>query len=76
MIISTGRKSIETPKSAVLITDGAAGKPWVYRYKDLRNWWSQPHYNRQGGIELSTLDTLDAAKQADLADGNRMPSDQ
>ena len=36
------------------ITDGAAQKPWVYRYKDLRNWWSQPHYNRRGGHELNT----------------------
>ncbi|MDA8708535.1 glycoside hydrolase/phage tail family protein, partial [Hellea sp.] len=33
------------------ITDGAANKAWVFRYKDLRNWWSQPHYNRRGGIE-------------------------
>lgn len=33
------------------ITDGAANKPWVYRYKDIRNWWSQPHYNRTAGVE-------------------------
>ena len=33
------------------ITDGAAGKPWVFRYKDLRAWWSNPHYNRPGGVE-------------------------
>jgi hypothetical protein len=32
------------------ITDGA-GKPWVFRPKDLRNWWSQPHVNRPGGVE-------------------------
>ena len=36
------------------ITDGAAQKPWVFRYKDLRNWWSQPHYNRRVGSELNT----------------------
>jgi len=35
------------------ITDGAANKPWVFRYKDLRHWWSQPHYNRRGGTELN-----------------------
>ena len=35
------------------IADGSANKPWVYRYKDLRNWWSQPHYNRRGGQEVS-----------------------
>ncbi|MBB1492532.1 glycoside hydrolase/phage tail family protein [Paracoccus sp. MC1854] len=33
------------------ITDGAAGKPWVFRFKDLRAWWSNPHFNRLGGIE-------------------------
>ena len=33
------------------ITDGAAAKPWVFRYKDLRAWWSNPHYDRLGGVE-------------------------
>ncbi len=33
------------------ITDGAHGKPWVYRYKDLQNWWSNTHVNRPGGVE-------------------------
>jgi len=33
------------------ITDGAYGKPWVFRFKDLRAWWSNPHYNRPGGVE-------------------------
>jgi hypothetical protein len=32
------------------ITDGAYGEPWVWRYKDIRNWWSQPHHNRIGGV--------------------------
>ncbi|WP_099827989.1 baseplate multidomain protein megatron [Oceaniglobus indicus] len=36
------------------ISDGAFGKPWVFRYKDLRNWWSNPHYNRPGGVESAT----------------------
>ena len=27
------------------------GKPWVFRYKDLPNWWSNPHRNRPGGVE-------------------------
>ncbi len=34
------------------ITDGA-GKPWVFRYKDIKSWWSALHYNRPGGIETS-----------------------
>lgn len=33
------------------ITDGAAAKPWVFRYKDVRNWWANPHFDRPGGIE-------------------------
>lgn len=32
------------------ITDGAYGEPWVYRYKDLRSWWSEPHHDRVGGV--------------------------
>ena len=33
------------------ITDGSVGKPWVYRYKDLVNWWSNPHFERDNGEE-------------------------
>jgi GTA TIM-barrel-like domain/Putative phage tail protein len=33
------------------ITDGAVGKPWVFRPKDIRAWWTNPHYNRLGGVE-------------------------
>lgn len=36
------------------ISDGAAGKPWVFRYKDLKSWWSEPHFDRPGGLEAST----------------------
>ncbi|MEO1292827.1 MAG: glycoside hydrolase TIM-barrel-like domain-containing protein [Pseudomonadota bacterium] len=32
------------------ITDGAYGEPWVFRPKDIRNWWSKPHHNRRGGV--------------------------
>jgi hypothetical protein len=35
------------------ITDGL-GKPWIYRAKDIWNWWSNPHYERVDGVELST----------------------
>ena len=34
------------------ITDGAHGKPWVFRPKDIRAWWSEPHFERRGGVEL------------------------
>ncbi|MDX3927435.1 MAG: glycoside hydrolase/phage tail family protein [Shinella sp.] len=33
------------------ITDGLAGKPWVYRYKDLQGWWSNRHYERSAAGE-------------------------
>ncbi|MFQ8433712.1 glycoside hydrolase TIM-barrel-like domain-containing protein [Amaricoccus sp. W119] len=33
------------------ITDGAHGKPWVFRPKGLVAWWSNPHVDRPGGIE-------------------------
>ena len=36
------------------ITDGAAGKPWVFRYKDIRSWWSNAHFDRPGGVESAT----------------------
>lgn len=35
------------------ITDGL-GKPWIFRQKDMWNFWSQPHYERVGGIELAS----------------------
>ncbi|MCF6222053.1 MAG: glycoside hydrolase/phage tail family protein [Robiginitomaculum sp.] len=33
------------------ITDGAYNKPWVFRYKDVKGWWANPHYERVGGVE-------------------------
>lgn len=38
-------EQIRTP-----ITDGAYGEPWVWRYKDLRGWWENPHHERIDGI--------------------------
>ncbi|MGE5510142.1 MAG: baseplate multidomain protein megatron [Bacteroidota bacterium] len=35
------------------ITDGA-GKPWVFRYKDLKSWWLNQHYNRPAGSESAS----------------------
>lgn len=31
------------------IADRAHGEPWVYRYKDIRNWWSNAHHDRIDG---------------------------
>lgn len=33
------------------ITDGAFGKPWIYRPKDIATWWASPHVERSGGVE-------------------------
>ena len=32
------------------ITDGS-GKPWVFRYKDIKSWWLNAHHDRPGGVE-------------------------
>ena len=36
------------------ITDGAFNEPWVYRYKDLRSWWSMPHHERKTGARSTS----------------------
>ena len=35
------------------IADGAYGKPWIFRAKDLVSWWSNRHVERVNGIETS-----------------------
>lgn len=37
-----------------VIADGAYGKPWVYRYKDIVSWWSSTHFDRVGGVESTS----------------------
>jgi Gene Transfer Agent (GTA)-like protein/putative tail protein len=32
------------------IEDQAHGEPWIWRYKDLRGWWSNPHHERIDGV--------------------------
>lgn len=33
------------------ITDGAYAKPWIFRAKDVRRFWSEAHHDRPGGVE-------------------------
>lgn len=40
-----GAAQIRTP-----ITDGAYDEPWVFRFKDLRNWWDNAHHERVNGV--------------------------
>lgn len=44
------------------ITDGAYGKPWLFRPKDLWGWWSNPHIERAGGIETTATAFVPGAK--------------
>ncbi len=44
------------------ITDGAHGKPWVFRPKDLWGWWSQAHIRCAGGVETSATSFVPGAK--------------
>ncbi len=32
------------------ITDGAHDEPWIWRYKDIRNWWENDHHERLNGV--------------------------
>ncbi|RIJ20392.1 hypothetical protein D1224_14805 [Henriciella barbarensis] len=36
------------------ILDSAYGEPWVFRQKDIENWWKNAHYPRPGGTRSST----------------------
>lgn len=36
------------------ITDGAHGEHWLFRPKDLKGWWSNPHHDRPGGVRRAT----------------------
>tara|TARA_R110002072_G_scaffold38605_1_gene111704 strand:+ start:74 stop:3622 length:3549 start_codon:yes stop_codon:yes gene_type:complete len=37
------------------ISDGTYGEAWTFRYKDLWNWWSRPHFNRLGGLRENPI---------------------
>ncbi|MEO1312137.1 MAG: glycoside hydrolase TIM-barrel-like domain-containing protein, partial [Pseudomonadota bacterium] len=32
----------------------ASGEPWVFRYKDLKNWWSNAHHDRPAGVRAAS----------------------
>lgn len=36
------------------ITDGAYGKPWIYKPKAILEWWQNNHFDRPGGVEQGT----------------------
>ncbi|WP_456119847.1 baseplate multidomain protein megatron [Terricaulis silvestris] len=36
------------------ITDGAHAEPWIYRAKDVRNFWAHPHFDRPAGVRAAS----------------------
>ena len=40
----------EAAQRRLPIDDGAYGEPWVFRYKDLKSWWSNLHFDRLDGV--------------------------
>ncbi len=44
------------------ISDVAYDKPWVFRAKDLVNWWSQPHVERSNGVETRQTNWVPQSK--------------
>lgn len=46
--------SDRTNQIRTAITDGAYSEPWVFRQKDIRNWWSQEHHERIAGVRQLT----------------------
>lgn len=49
-----GSDAARASRTRTAITDGAAGKPWVFRAKDIVGWWANRHYERRGGVELTS----------------------
>ncbi|MFE3835588.1 baseplate multidomain protein megatron [Pseudogemmobacter sonorensis] len=43
----------EAAQNRLPITDGAYDEPWIYRVKDLRGWWENPHHPRTGGARAA-----------------------
>ncbi len=45
------------------IEDLAHGEDWIYRYKDIRNWWQNAHHNRIGGVrDMAPTDWVPQSK--------------
>lgn len=45
------------------IADAAYGEDWVFRYKDLKSWWSNLHHDRLDGVRsVSPTDWVPASK--------------
>jgi hypothetical protein len=47
-------KEGEDSQRRVPITDDAYNEAWIYRYKDIKSWWSNQHFNRKNGIRSAS----------------------
>lgn len=45
---STGARNSQT--RTPIVDGNPANEPWIYRQKDIRNWWSNAHRHRPGGV--------------------------
>jgi hypothetical protein len=41
-------------QARTLITDGAHDEPWIYRAKDVRNFWARAHHDRPAGVRAGS----------------------
>ncbi len=58
-----------TAQNRTPITDGFYNEPWVFRPKDMRNWWQNLHHDRLGGVRVGWFQNA-----ADPASYNPNPS--
>ncbi|MFS8181494.1 glycoside hydrolase TIM-barrel-like domain-containing protein [Pseudovibrio denitrificans] len=50
-------------QNRTLIADQEHGEHWVFRQKDLRGWWENPHHDRPGGVRSAeTTDWVPKSK--------------
>jgi hypothetical protein len=57
-----GDEAARASQNRTPITDGAYGKPWTFRAKDLVGWWSNPHVERSGGVEIGATAWVPGSK--------------
>ena len=60
---ATARKNqVRTPIADPGSGAGAssANEPWIYRQKDIRNWWRHTHHNRPGGVRSGSTTAWNA----------------
>ena len=44
----------EISQTRTPVSDSAYGEDWIFRYKDIKGWWSNDHHERLGGVRQSS----------------------